>query len=278
MRNSFLPVATPVFPLFSKTPPNSADELRDQITASLARAFDLKRGAVQIVAPDFPRIEKLAISLDGATLQAHPPRANFAAKDQRREIDVKRLTMSGNDLNLRGASADVNLSAANVKFTEATNVEGEIVLLFRKAESGQIKVDAAKSSIEALIEMVAREQAGAHGVTVESVTLDLQQQSERSIAAEVRLRARKLFIAATIRITARVDLDDGLNARLSNIRCHGEGPLGSLACGVLSPRLQQVDGAEFPLAALPLGDLRLTDVRLKVGERIGVTADFSAAA
>jgi hypothetical protein len=34
---------------------------------------------------------------------------------------------------------------------------------------------------------------------------------------------------------------------------------------------------EFPLSALPFGQLRVRDVQITVGDRVAVTADFAAA-
>jgi hypothetical protein len=266
-----------VFPLFSNKSPASADELRDQLNASLSRALMLRAPAVQIEAPDFPRIESLAISLDGAALQSNPPQPNLTARERGREIAVGRLSISGRSVEIQGATADLNLNATAVRLVEATNSDGEIVLLFDGAKSGRIEASAAKSAIEALIETLAKQQAGAHGVTIERVTLDLQQRGERSIAAEVGLRAKKLFVGASIRITAQLDLDDALNARLSNLKCHGEGAFGSVACGMLSPHLDRANGMVFPLSALPFGELQVRDVQIAVGDRVTVTAEFAAA-
>ncbi|MFL6541827.1 MAG: hypothetical protein ACJ8I9_01545 [Chthoniobacterales bacterium] len=264
-----------MFPLFSKKPPASADELRDQLNASLERALRLRAPAVQIDAPEFPRIETLAISLDGAAVQPNPQQPNFSVRDRGREILVQLMTITGRDVDIRGATADLNLKASGVRLVEATNSDGEIVLLFDGADSGRVEASAPRSAIEALIETFAKQQAGAHGVSIERVELDLQQRGERSIAAEVRLRARKLFVAASIRITAQLDLDETLNARLSNLKCYGEGPFGSIACGMLSPHLDRANGMEFPLSALPFAQLRVQDVQIAVGDRVAVTAEFA---
>jgi hypothetical protein len=266
-----------VFPLFSKTPPSSADELRDQLNASLARAVQLREPAVEIVAPAFPRIETLTISLDGAALNSNPAQPNFTARDRGREIPVGQLKISGRDVEIRGATANLKLAASEVRLVEATNTDGEIVLLFDGALSGRIEASADKAAIESLIETFAKQQAGTHGVTIERVTLDLQQRGARSIAAEVRLRARKLVVGASIRVTGQLDVDDALNARLSNLRCHGEGALGCVACSLLSPHLNRADGLEFPLSALPFAQLRVRDVQIAAGDRVTISAEFAGA-
>ena len=54
----------------------------------------------------------------------------------------------------------------------------------------------------------------------------------------------------------------------------GAGWLGSLACGVLEPHLAKLNGRSFPLMALPLGEVRLRDVRLAASDKLSVTAEF----
>jgi hypothetical protein len=105
----------------------------------------------------------------------------------------------------------------------------------------------------------------------------LRSKSSRSLAAEVRLRAKKLFLSASIRITGQLDLDEELNARISGLNCAGDGAIATMACGVLKPHLEKIDGREFPLMSLPLGKIRLRDVQLAVGDKLSVTAQFGSA-
>ena len=50
-----------------------------------------------------------------------------------------------------------------------------------------------------------------------------------------------------------------------------------LACGILEPHLQRLEGATFPLMSLPLGEIKLRDVRIAVADTVEVTADFGSA-
>jgi hypothetical protein len=139
-----------------------------------------------------------------------------------------------------------------------------------------VDVSALASEIENAIAAVAKAEAGKHGVAIDQVQLFVTTRGERSVDAEVRLRAKKLFFTTTIRIAAKLDLDERLNARLSGLACHGEGAIGAMACGFLQPHLQKMDGRSFSLMALPLGEIRLRDVRLAAGERISVSAEFGS--
>ena len=69
-------------------------------------------------------------------------------------------------------------------------------------------------------------------------------------------------------------IDEQLNARLSGLECAGEGTLGTLACGFIAPHLARFNGREFSLMALPLGEVKLRDVRIAAGRELRVTAQF----
>jgi hypothetical protein len=153
-----------------------------------------------------------------------------------------------------------------------------VLLLLHSAANGHIEISTLTSDLEALIAEVAKTEAAKHGVTIDGVQLLLRSQSSRSLAAEVRLRAKKLFLSASMKITGQLDLDEELNARVSGLDCTGDGAIASVACGVLKPHLQKIDGREFPLMSLPLGEVRLRDVRLAVGDKLSVTAEFGSAA
>src|SRR5204863_2528275 len=136
---------------------------------------------------------------------------------------------------------------------------GNVVLMLQSAANGRIEISASTADLEALIAQMAKVEAGRHGVAIDSVQLSLRSNSPRSLSAEVRLRAKKLFVSASLRITGHLDLDDNLNAKISGLDCAGEGAIASIACGILKPHLQRLDGREFPLMSLPLGQVRLRD-------------------
>jgi hypothetical protein len=49
-----------------------------------------------------------------------------------------------------------------------------------------------------------------------------------------------------------------------------------MACGVLKPHLQRLDGRTFSLMSFGLGQVRLRDVRIGVDEKLSVTAEFGS--
>ena len=52
--------------------------------------------------------------------------------------------------------------------------------------------------------------------------------------------------------------------------------MGSVACGLLTPHLEKLEGRTFPLMAFSLGEIRLRDVRIEVADGLKVRADFAS--
>ncbi|HEX8680505.1 MAG TPA: hypothetical protein VF683_11120, partial [Chthoniobacterales bacterium] len=206
--------------------------------------------------------------------RSDPPRPPAGMKKGSPALDVEHLKLSGDNISAGPAALNLRLTARGVQLHQAKDAGGDVVLLLQRADEGEVEVSADKREIENAIAAVAASEAGKHGVTVDQVRLALDVRGERSVDAEVQLRARKLFFSTVVRIGAKLDLDEQLNARLSGLTCNGDGAIGALACGALQPHLQKMNGRSFSLMALPLGEVRLRDVRLAGGERISVRAEF----
>ena len=265
-----------MFPLKTDTLPASAPDLARQLNDSLRDLFDLPSEPVTIREVSYPHLASIAVSLDGARVRGQPPSVPSPAGQATPALKVDSFTAEGSRISLGPAAIDFALEAEELELHRANGADGNIVLVLHKAAHGNIAVSVAPSDIERLIAEVAKTEAGKHGVAIDSVQLSLRSSSPRSLTAEVRLRAKKLFLSTTLRITGQLDLDEKLNARISGLDCAGEGAIAGIACGVLKPHLQKLEGREFPLMSLPLGEVRLRDMRIAVGEKLSVTAEFAS--
>ena len=154
---------------------------------------------------------------------------------------------------------------------------GSVVRGLQRVVEGLVDVGLARADRENLVGVGADAAAWEQGVTMGEVRIALQTRGERALDVTVQVRAKKLFLSANVRLSGSVASDEHLNARLSGLACTGEGALGSLACGFLTPHLQRFDGREFSLLALPLGEVKLRDVRVAAGEELRVSAQFGSA-
>lgn len=267
-----------MFPLKTETLPANAADLARLLNESLRELFLFKSDPVTIRGASYPRLEEISVSLDGAQLRGKPPSIPSLSSDPTPALEVDLLKIDAAALSIGAAAIDLSLSARTVSLRQAKDSEGNLLLLLHDAAKGRIEISASPSDLETLIAEVAKAEAAEHGVNIDSVQLTLRSKTSRSLAAEVRLRAKKLFLSASIKITGQLDLDEELNARISGLDCTGHGAIASVACGVLKPHLQKVDGREFPLMSLPLGEVRLRDVQLAVGDKLSVTAEFGSTA
>jgi len=266
-----------MFPLQTANFPSNSADLAGLLNKSLRDLFDLARDPVELREVSYPHLADFFVSLDGAQLRGQPPSMPSLAGEPVPALAVDSFRAKGSGMSVGPAAIDFLLEAQNLDLHRAPDADGNVVLVPHKAAHGRIEVATSSADIEALIEEVAKVEAGKHGVAIDSVQLSLRSNSPRSLAAEVRFRAKKLFLGASIRITGQVDLDEALTARISGLDCTGDGALASIACGVLKPQLQKLNGRDFPLMSLPLGEIRLRDVRIAAGDKLSVTAEFGSA-
>lgn len=265
-----------MFPLFTRSIPDSASALERAVNASLRRAFVVERDPVTIKDASFPHLAAIEICLDGATAREQFPQPAAAGKRLPSALRADRLAIRANSVSIGPGAGNLTLDAHDVTLGRAHDANGDIMLTLERAARGTLEISTQTRAIEAIIAAVAKKEAGKHGVNVEDVRLYLRTRGDRSVSAEVQLRARKMFLGASIRIAGKLDLDDELNAKISGLNCTGDGAIAAVACGVLRPQLEKFDGRVFSLMALPLGDIRLRDVRIAAGETLSLKAEFGS--
>jgi hypothetical protein len=226
---------------------------------------------------NYPELAAIRFSLDEATAgDRPPPRLASPAGPIELALRAEHFELTGHPVRVQGAAVDLSCVASDVQIGQAHDEEGNLLLLLQKAAKGTVEVSISIADLQALVRTGATTAARKQGVILEDVQLRLRAQTERSLDLEVRVRARKLFLAAEVRITGRAEIDENLNARLSGLDCAGEGTLGTLACGFLGPHLQRFNNREFSPLALPLGEVRLRDVRITVDDVLRVSAQFGS--
>jgi len=266
-----------MFPLHTTALPSSASELERLLNASLQRIFVAQSAPATVSDHSYPHLAAITISLDGARLRADPTRPSVSSDKMAPALEVDQLVFSASPLSLGPASIDLALSARDVQLGQAKDSNGQVLLSLKNARDGHAAISATPASLEALITGLAQDQGNKQGIAIDQVQLKLRQESEDSLVAEVRLRARKLFLSASVKVIGKLELDDQLNLKISGLNCTGDGGIATLACGILKPYLEKIEGRKFPLMSLALGEIRLRDVRLNVGDKLSVTAEFGSA-
>lgn len=225
----------------------------------------------------FPYLDEIAINLDGAKLDSKPPVLPTPVGETKLACEAALVSISGRGLAIHKAPLNLQFSASDVVFFQGRDDKGEAILLVKNIRTGHLTVSAAQLDLEAAIAALATSEAAKHGISIEETRVSLRARGPRSLAADVRLRARKFLFRTNIDISGQVDIDERFHARVSNLKCRGDGTVGSVACGVLQPQLQKIEGQSFPLMSLPFGEVELRDVRIAVADTIEITADFGTA-
>jgi hypothetical protein len=266
-----------MIPLAANKLPSSRDELARAIDQALRGYVNKSGPMVEVRSRVFPYLDEIAINLDGAHFDSVPPAPPPLAGENKPAFEAALIKLSAQNITLRGVPANVQIQAHDVVLQKTDDANGQAVLWPQKVRDGHLTISAAQIDLEqALANFIDRE-ALPHGINIEQVRLAVRERGRRSLAAEVRVQARKLFLRAKIDIYARLDIDDVFVARLSQLQCKSTGAVGTRACSILQPHLDRFEGKSFPLKSLPLGGSELHDLRLAVTDTIEINLDFGTA-
>lgn len=266
-----------MFPLAGKDFPTSRDQLAKAIQEAMSKylTFPRKGSVVTAEGGTWPDIKRARLDLSGARVIGDelpmPPRPEGKRQPG---VTVSQLEVVGQPIHAQNSQLNLSLEASSVRLDFARDTEGKPMLVLKEADQGHLEVEIGRDDIQSLLRAAVTAAAKQHGVAVQDLQVNLQSQGPRSIGGDVRIKAKKLVMSGTMHIRGRVDIDDNLVATLSNLSASGEGVIGTMAAGFLSPKLKQNDGKRIPLMAFSLGDVSLHDLNIKTDRGLEVTAHF----
>jgi hypothetical protein len=265
-----------MFPLYEKELPKTAPDLARALTASLQRSLQIPGDPVLIREIKYPDLSEIAINLSGAQVRMNAPRPSLAVGEGEPAITARHFALKAEPLFFGDAAFNLNIDANEIVLHRSNDNAGNIFLQLQRANNGWLGLAVRQRDLEILVDRIAKIEAGKQGVAIDQVQLNLTSRGPRSLRAEVRVEARKLFLRTIVRIAGVLKIDEQLVAHISDLTCSGDGAIATLACGILTPHLQALQNRSFPLLALPLGGLQLRDINLNVIDGIEVTAEFGA--
>jgi hypothetical protein len=266
-----------VLPLAGKAFPINAQELEDSIRSALEKVLTFQKTAapVKVDAPKFPIVKQLKVDLSGARVGAKepPPRPKPSGKRQV-GFEVDQLELEAHPIRYENSTVNFNLKGKQVRFEFARDQKGKPLLVLSEAAEGHVDVNVSKADLQSLALAAAKLAAKEQGVTIQDVNIDLKSEGKRSLSATARVKAKKLMVSGTLNLSARVVVDDELNATISDLKCTGEGMIGTMAAGSVQPKLKEYNGRKIALLAFLVGDLSLRDLKIDVKAGLHVTARF----
>jgi hypothetical protein len=270
-----------MFPLAVQTFPATAQELTSAIRDALADVLTLANpaGAVHAEGNAYPRIERLTVDLSGSIVDVTqpPPPKPEPVGDRQPGPAVERLDVRGQPLRVGSGSANLALTARGLGFDFAHDARGNALLMLREAREGSVDVSVSRADLQAILLAAASAAAKQQGVSIQDLQVNLTSRGPRSVAIDVRVEAKKSMFKGIVRLTGRADVDDDLNAAVSELACTGEGMVGSLAAGFLQNKLNEINGKRVSLMAFSLGDVKLRDLAIDTTDGLHVTARFGNA-
>jgi len=271
-----------MFPLAGKNFPTNSQELAESIRDALADVLtlsDSNGSAVKVEGGRYPSVAKLKVNLDGATVSAtEPPPKPTPAGKRHPGIAVSQLDLVGRPIKYEKSKLDLTLKARDVRFDFARDKKGHPLLVLTDAADGQVKAQIAKADLQALLLAAARELAAQQHITVQELDLSLAQQGARAVTADVRVKAKKMVMTGVIHFKGKLEVDEELNATVSDLSAAGEGVVGTMVAKLVQPRLKPFEGRQFPLMTFSLGDVSLRDLKIAVKKDVEVTARFGSKA
>ena len=260
--------------------PTNQAELAAAVRGALAESLALPEREVVTAEGEWPAGDSLKIDLTGARLTSDKPPEQWPGATAAAEPGptYERFDLSADPLLIDAASVHLRLTAEAVAFALDRSADGRAVLVLTGADRGHVTARVAAADVQALLLDKAREGTAAHKILIDSADLTFASDGPRSVAVAATVVARrKLLIGSaggTFRLSARLDVDDELVATLSGLTCTGEGVVAGAVAPVLTAKMADFNGRQFPLAAVSLGDVRLRDVAITTGEDLAVTASF----
>lgn len=239
--------------------------------------FDNPDKVVDIAGGRYPAVDSLTIDLSGAV--SNPDRKPAKVPDPvptTRSMAVRHFTLVGEPLVSQKAKINFKVTGTDVRFDLQREKDGRSLLTLADAKAGSFHFDVTMNDLERLMLAAAQRGGGFQAVRVRGIDLDLESLSDRSLTADVHVSTLFGLIPAGVRFTARVDIDDRMDARVSHLTCDGDEVLGPLIVGFIRPGMAKYEGKSRPLLSFPAGNLKLRDVQVRAGDRVALTAVFGA--
>jgi hypothetical protein len=190
---------------------------------------------------------------------------------------VRHIYIAGEPIKLLGGDFSFQFEASNVELYQALQSDEKLLLLLHRAQDGNVRFEISRAAAEGMIMESATALAKKQGVVVDNAQLELTQHGPRAVDGQLTVSARKLIFHPVLTVAGTLAVSDDFVATVSNLKCHGEGPIAALACAAINPAFSRIEQRTFPLSALPLGEIQLRDVALDTAhDKLVVRARFGS--
>jgi hypothetical protein len=256
-----------------QTPEELAQAIEDGVRAFASRPQKM----VAVRGGDASALDSIAVDLSGATIDHHhrpPPLDREGASPA---MLVRHVYITGEPIKLLESDFSFQFEASNVEVYQKPQPDGNLLLILRRAQDGNVRFEISRAAIETMIMSAASKLAENQGVRVDNAQLELTQHGPRAVDGKFTVSAHKLIFHPVLTLVGTLAVSEDFVATVSNLKCHGDGPIASLACAAINPAFSRIEQRAFPLSALPLGEVQLRDLALGAAhDKLVVRARFGS--
>jgi len=266
------------FPLSGPTLPKTGDDLEQAITTGLGARVVLPQGCrvVRTTGLEYPALDRLTVDLTNATISSdhHIPKLK-ANGPMEQGVHARQFRFVADPVKIDGADIHLDIQANDVELALQHDATQHPILVLAAAHDGSVQCDTTMSDLSRIFRTSAATRGKSYGLTVQQATLKLTSPDEHQLIADLKLASELWFVPIAMHFTAKVQVDDAGEAKLSNLTCDGDDMAGWLISGFIRPSLAKYNGKSMPLVTFPTDQIKLHDLRVRIdGDDVHVSGAF----
>lgn len=261
-----------MLPLAGSDLPTSADQLTSALRDGLAN-LGLESQSVRANG-NWPHLDELAVDLTKAhatrSLRLSPSNSKAAA-----QLSVASLRLHASPLFFEQLPVHVELKAQGARLGLHSNPPRNASLELEHADAGTVMIAARRNDLEEMLKGLAGTAASKQGAEIKSVALSFTSRGPRALDFRADVAAKVFIMSAKLIISGKLEVDEQLNLRFSDLDAAGNGVLASLASNALRPQFATLEKRVIALSAFSWAGVRLHDVQLSGGDSLRLSAEFA---
>jgi hypothetical protein len=257
--------------------PQTPEELAQAIEDGVRTFASRPQKMVVVRGGDASALDSIAVDLSGATIDHHHRPPPLDREGANLAMLVRHVYIAGEPIKLLESDFSFQFEASNVEVYQRPQPDGKLLLVLHRAQDGSVRFEISRAAVETMIMSAASKLAEKQGVGVDNAHLELTQHGPRAVDGNLTVSAHKLIFHPVLTLAGTLAVSEDFIATVSNLKCHGEGPIASLACAAINPAFSRIEQRAFPLSALPLGEVQLRDLALDAAhDKLVVRARFGS--
>jgi hypothetical protein len=257
--------------------PQTPEELAQAIEDGLRTFASRPQEMVVVHGGDASALDSIVVDLSGASVNHHHRPPPLDRQGGTPAMLVRHIYIAGEPIKLLGSDFSFQFEASNVEVYQKPQPNGKLLLTLHRAQDGNVRFEISRAAVETMIMNAASKLAEKQGVGVDNAQLELTQHGPRAVDGKLTVSAHKFIFHPVLTLAGTLAISEEFVATVSNLKCHGEGPVASLACAAISPAFSRIGQRTFPLSALALGEIQLRDLALDAShDKLVVQARFGS--